>query len=97
MREFWAYTGARLGIFVASYAVVAGVYVLVTGSDKLPVAWPILVAAVLSAIASVFLLRGQRQRFAARVELRAKRMTAAFEAQRAREDAEHHHHPVDPA
>jgi mannitol-specific phosphotransferase system IIBC component len=88
MREFWSYTAARLGIFVASYAVVLGVYVLVTHSDKIPVLWPLLLAAAISAVASVRLLRGQRARFASRVESRASKMSQAFEAQRAKEDTD---------
>ncbi len=82
------YTVARIGIFVGSYVVVAGVYLLVTGSDKLPLLWPILVAAVLSAIASYYLLRGPRERFAQRVETRAQAASRRFEQVRAKEDTD---------
>ncbi|RYU14889.1 DUF4229 domain-containing protein [Nocardioides iriomotensis] len=88
MKEFVVYTLSRIGIFVASYAVIAGVYLAVTGGDSIPLLWPLLLAAVVSAVASYYLLRGQRERFAAVVQRRAERATAAFEERKAREDAE---------
>jgi len=86
VKEFVVYTAARLGVFVATYAVVAGVYLLVTGSDTLPVLWPLLLAAVISAVVSVFLLKGMRERFAAVVQRRAEGASARFEATKAKED-----------
>ena len=86
MKEFVVYTLARLGLFVASYAVIAGIYLLVTGGDSLPLLWPLLLAAVVSAVASYFMLRGQRDRFAAVVQRRADAATRRFEASRAKED-----------
>lgn len=80
------YTLARLGLFAASYALVVGVYLLVTGGQKVPVIWPFLVAVVISALASVYLLRKQRQRFAAVVQRRAEAASRRFEAARAKED-----------
>ncbi|MGH3959834.1 DUF4229 domain-containing protein, partial [Mycobacterium sp.] len=85
-KEFFVYTVARLGIFVASYVIVAGIYVLVTGHLAVPLLWPFLAAIVISAIASVYFLKGPRARFAAKVEERATRATAAFEKVRAKED-----------
>jgi hypothetical protein len=92
VKEFAVYTAARLGLFVASYAVVAGVYLLVTGNDSLPVLWPLLLAAVISSVASMTMLRTQRQRFADVVERRA-RAAADRSATRA---AEHPDHPGRP-
>ena len=86
MKDFAVYTLARLGLFVASYAVIAGVYMLVAGTDHVPLLWPFLLAAVTSAIASYYLLQGPRQRFAARVDARARAASRRFEAARARED-----------
>jgi H+/Cl- antiporter ClcA len=86
VKEFVVYTAARLGIFVASYALVAGIYMLVARTDQLPLLWPFFVAVVLSAVVSVYLLRGPRQRFAARVEQRAMAATRRFEEIRAKED-----------
>lgn len=86
MKEFAVYTLARLGLFVASFAVIAGAYMLVTGSDKVPLLWPFLAAAIVSAVASYYLLQGPRQRFAARVDARARAAAQRFEEARARED-----------
>ncbi len=86
MKEFVLYTGARLGIFVATYALVAGIYLLATDGDTLPILWPLLVAAVISGVASIYLLRGMRERFAAVVQQRADKASARFEAARSKED-----------
>ncbi|HET7387756.1 MAG TPA: DUF4229 domain-containing protein [Nocardioidaceae bacterium] len=86
MKEFAVYTAARLGIFVAAYAIVWGLFALATGSLTVAPLWPFLAAIVISAIASVYLLKGPRARFAAKVEERAARTTAALEKARARED-----------
>ncbi|MBY9074556.1 DUF4229 domain-containing protein [Nocardioides sp. WL0053] len=86
MKEFVVYTLARLGLFVASYALVVGVYLLVTGGEAVPLIWPFLVAVVISAVASFYLLRGMRERFALVVEARANRASQKFEEMRAKED-----------
>jgi mannitol-specific phosphotransferase system IIBC component len=86
VKEFVIYTVARLGLFVASYAVISGIYMLVTGTDSVPLIWPLLLAAIVSAVASLYLLKGPRTRFAARVEQRAATMTRRFEEARAKED-----------
>jgi Protein of unknown function (DUF4229) len=86
VKEFAVYTVARIGLFVASYAVIAGVYMLATGSDSVPLIWPLLLAAAVSAVASFYLLRGPRTRFAARVEQRASNLSRRFEEARAKED-----------
>jgi hypothetical protein len=88
VKEFAVYTAARIGLFVASYAVIAGVYILVTGSSHVPLFWPFVLAALISAVASYYLLRGQRARFAARVEQRASNLSRRFEEARAREDVD---------
>ena len=86
MKEFVSYTLARIGLFVASYAIVVGVYLLVTGAGSVPLFWPFLVAIVISSVASVFLLKRQRARFAAVVERRAAAASRRFEETRAKED-----------
>ena len=86
MKEFVIYTVSRLGLFVASYAVVIGIYLLVTGGDSVPLFWPFLLAIVISSVGSVYLLKGQRARFAAGVERRAAAASRRFEASRAKED-----------
>jgi hypothetical protein len=77
VKEFAVYTAARLGIFLLSYAVVIGLYLLVSGErEEIPLIWPFLVAVVISAIASVYLLRAQRERFALAIHERARRASA---------------------
>jgi hypothetical protein len=88
VKEFFVYTLARIGLFVASYALIVGVYLLVTGGDKVPLLWPLLLAAVVSSIASVYLLRQMRERFAAVIDRRAKAASARFEEARAKEDTD---------
>jgi ABC-type multidrug transport system fused ATPase/permease subunit len=84
MKEFWIYTGLRIALFVASLGVVGGVWMLV--SDEVPLLWVVVVAFALSGVASYVLLNRQREAFARRVEARAERASAAFEAARAKED-----------
>ena len=86
MKEFWIYTGLRVGLFVASLGVVAGVWMLV--SDEVPLLWVIVVAFVVSGLASYVLLAGPRNALARQVEERAGRASAAFEAQRTKEDSD---------
>jgi hypothetical protein len=87
VKEFAVYTAARLGIFLLSYALVVGIYLLVSGErEEIPLIWPFLVAVVISAIASVYLLRGQRERFALAIHERAQRASARVEQARAKED-----------
>ena len=86
MKEFAVYTLSRIALFVGSYAVIAGIYLAVTRGDRLPLLWPLLLAAIVSAVASYYLLRGQRDRFAAKVQERAERASARVEERRSRED-----------
>jgi hypothetical protein len=86
VKDFAIYTLARIGLFVASYAVIAGVWMLASGSSAVPILWPLLLAAVVSAVASFYLLRGPRARFAARVDARAPAAVRRFEEVRAKED-----------
>jgi len=86
VKEFAIYTLARIGLFVASYAVIAGVWTLASGSSSVPILWPLLLAAVVSAVASFYLLRGPRERFAARVDARASAAARRFEEVRSKED-----------
>ena len=57
-------------------------------ADQVPMLWAVVIAFVLSGVASYFLLNRQREAFARRVEARAERASAAFEAQRSTEDAD---------
>lgn len=86
MKPFAIYTLSRIGLFVAAYALVVGVYLLVTGSASVPIFWPFVVAILISAAASWWLLRGQRNRLAASVQQRAAAASRKFEQARAKED-----------
>jgi hypothetical protein len=88
VKDFAVYTLARIGLFVASFAIIAGAWMLATGSDQVPVLWPLLLAAVVSAVASYYLLQGPRSRFAARVEARAAAASRRFEQARTKEDTD---------
>lgn len=86
VKEFIVYTALRLVLFAASFAIVAGIWLAV--SDSVPLMWVLVIALVISGVASYFVLNRQRERFARRVEERARKATAAFEAAKAKEDAE---------
>jgi len=86
MKEFVVYTGLRLGLFLATWAIVVGLWLLVTGSASAGLTF--LVALVLSGVGSYWVLRGPREAFAQRVQTRAEAATARFEEMRAKEDAE---------
>ena len=86
MKEFVVYTVLRILLFIASFGVVLGIWDL--AADAVPLLWVVMVAFVLSGVASYFLLNRPRAAFAARVEQRASRATAAFEERRAREDVD---------
>lgn len=83
MREFVVYTLLRLALFAATFAIVAGIWALAENSFP----WfPVLVIAfVISGIASYFLLNPQRTAFASKVERRAD---TAIERARSREDVD---------
>jgi protein-S-isoprenylcysteine O-methyltransferase Ste14 len=86
VKEFVVYTVLRILLLVASFGVVFGIWALV--ADSVPLLWVVVIAFVLSGLASYFLLNGPRTAFAARVEERAARASAAFEDRRAREDVD---------
>jgi uncharacterized membrane protein len=83
VKEFVVYTLLRLALLAATFAIVAGIWALADGGFP----WfPVLVVAfVISGIASYFLLNPQRTAFATKVERRA---TAAVERSRSKEDAD---------
>ena len=86
MKEFVVYTAMRIGLFVASLFVVFGVWMRI--ADRVPVLWAVVIAFVLSGLASYFLLNRQREAFARRVERRAERMQERFEQSKSKEDVD---------
>lgn len=84
MKEFVVYTLMRLALLVATFAVIAGVWMLVgEGLTTSSVFVVLLISFVISGIASYFLLNGQRVAFASKVERRAD---ATMERMRTKED-----------
>ena len=75
MKEFWIYTGLRIALFLASFALVIGVWMMV--ADEANVLWAVVIAFVVSGLGSYFLLNRPREAFARRVDERAQRMTSA--------------------
>ena len=89
MKEFVIYTGLRIALFVLALVVVLGVWFGISGSNDISIErmiWPILIAMVISGLASYTLLRRQRDAFARVVEKRAAKASAAFEQMKAKED-----------
>ena len=89
MKEFAVYTVMRLGLFLGALAVVLGVWWAVTGAGTVTEGQfliSMVVAFVVSGIASYRLLDRFRAPLAQKVESRAERATARFEEMRAKED-----------
>ena len=86
MREFAVYTGLRLLMFAATFGVIVGVWLLVSEEANIFVA--VVIAFIVSGVGSYFLLNGQREALAQRVELRAERASKAFEERKAKEDVD---------
>jgi uncharacterized membrane protein len=85
VKEFVVYTLMRLVLFMAAFGVVVGVMALVLGG-RYNLFWAVILAFLISGIASYFILDRQREAFARRVETRAAKAAAAFEERKARED-----------
>lgn len=85
MKEFVVYTALRIVLFLASFGVVVGIMALVFGG-RYNLFWAIILAFVISGVASYYILNHQREAFARRVETRAAKAAAAFEERKARED-----------
>jgi hypothetical protein len=81
MKEFAVYTGLRLALFAASFAVLW--FALNSWLGVFPL---LLLALIVSSILSIFVLRAWRDRLAQRIETRATRMTERLEAARKAED-----------
>jgi uncharacterized membrane protein YfcA len=86
VKEFVVYTGLRLLMFAATFGIIVGVWLLV--ADKANILVAVVIAFIVSGLGSYFLLNGQREAFAQRVEARAARATKAFDELKAKEDAD---------
>lgn len=85
MKEFVVYTVLRIVLFLGSFGIVVGLMALVF-DGRYNLFWAVILAFLVSGVASYFMLNRQREDFARRVETRAAKATAAFEERRARED-----------
>lgn len=84
VKEFWIYTALRLGMFVGAFCIVFGVWFLV--ADSVNMLLVVVVAFLVSGVASYLLLERQRNAFAVKVEDRAGRISERYEEMRAKED-----------
>ena len=81
MKEFAIYTGLRLALFAACFAVLW--FALNNWLTLFPL---LLVALIVSSILSIFVLRAARDRLAGTIERRAGRITDRIEQSRRAED-----------
>lgn len=88
MKHFVVYTVLRLGLFLATYAVLSVPAVLIFGNDGTVLLVTLILAAVVSSVLSMRVLAGPRERFAESVEARAARAKDRFEEIRSREDVD---------
>ena len=86
MKEFWVYTGLRIALFLASLAIVAGIWAV--AADEVNLVWAVVIAFLVSGVGSYFLLNRQREAFAQRVEVRAQKASAKLEEMRTKEDTD---------
>ena len=85
MNAFLKYTVARIALLVVAYAAIWGLVRLrwnVAAVDP----FVLLAAIVVSAVISLFVLRGLREEFAEKIHRRASRMTQRIEESRSAED-----------
>jgi len=86
VKEFWIYTTLRLLLFAATAAIVFGIWLAVADSANLM--WVLIIALVVSGVASYLLLGRQRSALARHVDARARRASSKFEEMRAKEDVD---------
>jgi Protein of unknown function (DUF4229) len=88
VRSFLLYTVARLGLFVGAFGLiwlVAGFFLPWSSRN---IAWTGVLALLISAVASIYLLRGLRDDLARSARSRADEMSARLERARRKEDAD---------
>ncbi|MEI2711997.1 MAG: DUF4229 domain-containing protein [Nocardioides sp.] len=88
MKEFWVYTGLRALLFLASLGIVGGAWAVISGREQVPALWVLVIAFLISGIASMFMLNAQREALARRVQARAAAASANLEERRAAEDVD---------
>lgn len=86
MKEFVVFTGLRALLFAATFGIVAGLWAVAGNGHDVNWLYTVVIAFLVSGIASYSLLNGQRARFAARIEERASKAAQKFEELRSVED-----------
>ncbi len=71
MKDFWIYNVLRLGMLLASFALVTAIWAAVNGG-QVSMIGAVIVAFLISGVASYFLLNRQREKVAAALERKAK-------------------------
>jgi membrane protein implicated in regulation of membrane protease activity len=87
VKPFVLYTLARLLLFLVTWALVWAVTSIWVEPSSVTALWTALVALAISAVASLVLLRGLRDRFALQVQDRAQRIHQRYDAAKRKEDA----------
>jgi hypothetical protein len=88
VKYFLIYTVLRIGLFLATFAVLGSILVAIFDYSAALWIWTVVGAAVISSILSLKVLAGPREKFAQSVQDRADRATARFEQMKSREDAD---------
>jgi hypothetical protein len=88
VKHFVVYTVLRIGLFLATAAVLSAVTMLLFGQSQGVWIATLIGAALISSALSLKLLAGPRERFAESVEARATRAKEKFEEIRSREDVD---------
>jgi ABC-type bacteriocin/lantibiotic exporter with double-glycine peptidase domain len=86
VKEFWTYTLLRVALFLASAAIVYGIWA--AASDAVPLLWVVVIGFALSGLGSYVILAPQREAFARRVDERARQASSRMEKMRSKEDAD---------
>jgi glycerol-3-phosphate acyltransferase PlsY len=87
VKPFVLYTLARLLLFLVTWALVWAVTSIWVEPSSVTALWTALIALAISAVASLVLLRGLRDRFALQVQDRAQRIHQRYDAAKRKEDA----------
>jgi hypothetical protein len=88
VKHFVVYTVLRIGLFLATAAVLSTITMVIFGTSREVWFASLVLAAIVSSVLSLKLLAGPRERFAESVEARAARAQAKFEEIRSREDVD---------
>lgn len=88
MKYFLIYTAARIGLFLACWALLIGIGSLISDDNRNVMIWSLVGGGVLSSVLSLKLLNGPRERFAQSVQERAERAKLRFDEMKTAEDTD---------